>query len=258
MPELNYPILKKTCKAFVFERRSHMSMYFKTPIFSFFLLFTLASCGGSNSGTATTKSNVPDGAPWSSQHIFYSSAPDGFGAVLVWAQAATLYQTMQDNETAVITIDYMRLVQKDATTGTEIVVYEETYDNKSGQLSLNDGGLYLRNPSWFPPGDYHTPITNSEIKDGVLIFDVKQTPDKIIHWWSPRITVKSNQQYFGEMRLKIQGAAAVQLGADYWRDLSVGYNKYDSTCKTSNNCEAWVSNWIGDTNGAFVIVRSPQ
>lgn len=231
---------------------------FRASVLSFFLLVALAACGGAGSETTATNANVPDGAPWSSQRIFYSTVPGGFWAVLVWAQVATLHKTIQSNETDLVTIDYMRMIKKSATTGVETVVYEETYDNKSGQLSLNDGGLYLRNPSWYPPGDNHAPITNSDIKDGFLVFDAKQSPDKIIHWWSPRVTVKPNQQYFCEMRLKIQGAAEVQLGSDYWRDFTTGYNVYDSACKSSNNCEAWVGNWIGDTNGAFVTVRSPQ
>jgi len=221
----------------------------------------LFSCGGgggggdSNSVPPAQSSTVPQGAIWTAQAINIPTTPSGYAAVVGFALAVTLDPSSHDQ--ALVEVDYMRLIERDLTSGVEIEVAAEEYDDGPRALEANEGGLYIRIPKWFPPGDAHTPVTNAEIRDGLLIIDVAKTPDKIVHWWTNRATAGPNHRYYVEVKIRVTGQAALQLGSDWWRNLTIGYNYYDATCDTSNNCEAWASNWIVDTKGSFVVRKVP-
>lgn len=179
-------------------------------------------------------------------------APSGFTTVLGWLQAATLSKTQQ-GEPALIIIDYMNLIEKRAD-GSEYIVYNEDYN--LSQPYLQDGGLFIRSPRWFDTDD-STPIYNSEIKDGFLILDASATPDNILHWWTDRVYCDPHARYFLEISVKIEGAAGLQLGSDYWVDMESQNNGWDEDCQGVNNCEAWSSNWYGDTEGQFITIKAP-
>ena len=132
------------------------------------------------------------------------------------------------------------------------VLYEEHYDYNENVFG--EAGLYVRYPNWYDPAsnDFHTQAFNMHVQNGVLSIDVSQTPDNIVHWWTPRQTVKAGAKYSVEIRLKVAGKCSVQLGSDYWRSLtSIAIPNGD------NNREAWISDWIGDTNSEFVTVTAP-
>jgi hypothetical protein len=87
---------------------------------------------------------------------------------------------------------------------------------------------------------------------------VAQTPDAIIHWWTPKLNFKPGAIYSVKARVQIDGSTAIQFGMDYWRTINSGFNVYDPTCQTSNNCEAWITDWVVDNQGDFVEVTLPQ
>lgn len=230
---------------------------FKNLIISI-LVFSvfLCSCSGDDRNrNDTDQLNVPDGAIWNKETIHYATAPLGFEAVLGWFQVATMKINHDPSIAATIEIDWQRLIAI-APNGTRTVVYEENFDT-NGQLPATNAGLFLREPEWFPPGNYNEPITNSNISDGILTIDIAVTPNRIAHWWTGRVVTNENYKYAVEVRVRITGELMFQMGSDYWRTLDIDYNVYDSTCQTSNNCEAWVSDWYGDTNNQFVVINVP-
>ena len=146
---------------------------------------------------------------------------------------------------------------KDGLTGEERLLVREDYaGQEGGALPEGSGGLYVRSPSWFLT-DEHSPVWNSEVAGGVLAIDAAQTPDNIIHFWTERADVSGlprpgQQACFLEVRVKVEGACALQLGCDFWRDVTAPWTE-----DPPNNCESWISDWIHDTNGAWRTVRAP-
>ncbi len=218
----------------------------------------LLGCGAPAGDPAATKPAVPEGALWVRQAIRRDTPPQGYQAIVIWAQTATLKGKQAREETAFVTIDYWKMIEE--TSSGARTIYQEGYDQDQSRFSVDEAGLYVRYPSWFDllSNDSHGPATNMRAEMGSLRIDVSMTPDRIVHWWmKERQLVRPGATYAVEIRLRVDGKAAVQLGSDYWRNLTIGYNRYDETCRDSNNCEAWVSEWIGDTGGEFLTVRVP-
>jgi hypothetical protein len=214
-------------------------------------VLVLSACADTTP-TSPASSPIPDGAIWLRETIRRSNPPSGFTAVAGWLQAATMTST-QAGSVARLTIDYMRLIVRRAD-GSEHVVSQESYD--VSQPYLRDGGLFRRSPHWFGINDA-TPIYNSVVRDGFLVIDVSATPDNIVHWWTNRVSIDPGSRAFLEISLMIEGRVGFQMGADYWVDLTSEWNGYDQNCQGVNNCEAWVSDWYGDTHGQFVTIRAP-
>ncbi|MDD3743498.1 MAG: hypothetical protein PHX54_07760 [Lentimicrobiaceae bacterium] len=201
---------------------------------------------------------IPHGAIWKKEIIRRDAPLPWFHTVAIWAQAATMVPGQSQNIKAVITIDYWQVIE--VHNGDSTIVFTEDYDYISPKyFSINEAGLYCRYPKWFDPDcdDYHAKAFNMRAQNGFLQIDMSQTPDNIVHWWAPRLSYKQNAVYVIKCNLKIEGATAVQFGMDYWRNFYVGYNMFDPTCQQSNNCEAWITNWITDTDGLFVTVFVP-
>ena len=113
--------------------------------------------------------------------------------------------------------------------------------------------------AWFGPGKGSNDFHIDQINGGSFAVDLTQASRRIYHAWTdPRTEAKPGAQYFVEVVAKISGSARLQLGVDYWRDMTADYNGYDVTCHASNNCEVWVSDWYGDTKGEFVTLRAPK
>jgi len=202
---------------------------------------------------------VPEGAIWSKQTIRQDTPPNGFGSIVGWAQTATLKGGQSKSVKALVTVDYWKIIEE--INANKNVIYEEHYDyNYRKEFSTDEAGLFVRYPKWFDPAslDYHDQAFNMYAQNGLLSIDASQTPDNIVHWWTPRQLITTGAKYTVEIRLKIEGQCSVQLGADYWRNLTVSpIPNPGNTCQTANNCEAWISDWIGDTKGAFVTVTAP-
>ena len=218
-------------------------------------IFIFTSCVKSVSVT----SDLPDGAIWKQQTIKGDLAPTGFSAIAPWAQTATLSSNQPSSDIAKVEIDYWKIIEN--LNGNENVIYTEDYNYTDIKtFSINEAGLYCRFPTWFDTScnDHHDVAFNMSAQNGVMTIDVSQTPSNIVHWWTPRLSCNPLATYSIEIRLKVSGKTAVQFGLDYWRTLTAGYNHWDPTCQTSNNCEAWISDWILPTDDKYVTIKVPK
>lgn len=220
--------------------------------------------GGSSANPAPLQSGqvrpadvlIPD------EKVDFATSPIRFAAVQGWAQTVTLSKSQQTADTAILEMDFMRLLEEDPATGATTPIAETGFDRDSPRLTcvlpigVCEGALYQRDP-WFGT-DAHVEMFNSSVANGVLRIDVAPTPNRVAHWWTPRASSKSGRRYFIETRFRITGKAALQLGADYWLSLNADYNgPQDAKCEVHNNCQAWASMWFGDTGGVFVTKRVP-
>lgn len=228
-------------------------------------VLTVTGCGGGSSDNPTPMQPgqvrpadvlIPD------EKMDFPTSPIRFTAVQGWAQVVTLSKTQQVAETAVLEMDFMRLLEEDPATGATTSIAEAGFDRDSPRLpcvlpiGVCEGALYQRDP-WFGT-DTHVEMFNSSVASGVLRIDVAPTPDKVAHWWTPRASSKQGRRYFIETRFRITGKAALQFGADYWLNLNADYNgPQDAKCEIHNNCQAWASIWFGDTGGGFVTKKVP-
>jgi hypothetical protein len=204
------------------------------------------------------ESPIPEGAIWKKQTIRRDTPVNGFAAIAPWAQAATLKVNQSLADTAVIEIDYWSIYE--IVNGSEKLVYTEGYDySYIKTFSTNEAGLYCRMPSWFDTSchDQHSIASNMAAYMGTLVIDVAKTPNNIVHWWTPKLVCVPNANYLIEARVKITGKTALQFGLDYWRTLTADFTVFDPDCILSNNCEAWISDWILPTQGEFITVRVP-
>ena len=209
----------------------------------------MAACSVKAPGEHT--SDVPDGAPWREARILRSMPPPGYSAGAAWLTAATTTPCLPLRAHAQIDIAALRVVgvQRD---GTERIVFEADFA-RDGNAHL-DAGLYTRYPTWFAT-DRHTPLAVSTVA-GAWTLDLARYPYSVIHAWTPRFAVTQGVRYVVEARVRVSGAARLQFGLDFWRDFRVTHNGFDEFCRGTNNCEAHVGPWIGDTHGAFMTVRS--
>lgn len=202
---------------------------------------------------------IPEGAIWVGETIRRDTPIPGYAALAVWAQAATLKGDQSTDELALVTVDHWEVVE--IVNQDSMVIYSEEYDFQSPKyFNANEAGLYCRYPRWFDIGckDEHSEVVNMVAYKGFMTLDIAQTPSTVVHWWTPKLSYRQGAKYCIRARLKIEGKTSVQFGMDYWRTLISGFNVYDASCETSNNCEAWISDWIGETNGEFVTVTVPK
>lgn len=156
-----------------------------------------------------------------------------------WVAAATVIPG-QPND-GYVEVDWMQLLDLD---NNNQVVNDNQFE-VSGPLSPDLGGLYSR---WFVT-DEHTPLSAATAEDGLLHINVGIVPNNVCHWWLPRIYGIPGHHYALKMRVKIHGNIGVQLGCDYWNNLtSVDFNYHE---------EAWLSDWYGDTSDQFIEITSP-
>jgi len=189
--------------------------------------------------------------PVDAQHPFSeildSTTPAENQYGIAWFQTVTLQNNHTQNA-GYISVDYIKLIEEDISTGTETVLHEEDY-NGSGSLTLNEGGLYERFPSWYYNGTY-TAMTNSNRPSGMLTINVGQQPEKIHHFWGVRQSCALGKRHKVEIRLLISGDVALQAGMDYWTN---------STSTTPTDCkEAFYSNWYGNSGGQYITVKFPN
>lgn len=196
--------------------------------------------------------NVPDGAYNRGYYPEKLYIPEGYSAGAFWLQAATLTGNDADkNKPAKIFIDYMKVIEKDLKTGKEKVIQYEDYKKPARFLDKHKGGLYYRFPKWYCCGDNHEPITYaSKIFNDNLLLDISKHPDRIYHWWSNRFKTSKDKNYILEVRFKVEDNATISLGFDHWRNMNASWNGLNV-----NNTQAFVSDWHGDTEGKYVILK---
>lgn len=213
----------------------------------------VAVSGGGCAHAGFFDERVPDGIIHKKEMVARVSPPEGFTKVVAWAHTVTYSKDTKSN--AVVYVDYLRLIK--VVNGQCSIVEEDRYTG-TGPLPAERGGIYDREPRWFANNDHHIPMTNSQIIDDKLVIFVSETPKGIPHWWTKRVDVDPRAQYFVEIKYKIIGEAAVQVGVDFWKDGVAPHNGWEKDCIGTNNCEAFVSKPLGPTGNKWAEVKIPM
>jgi len=192
-----------------------------------------------------TPQRAPGGVPAETGASFdLGTPPAGFRTAVGWMQ--TVQDTRRDGR-GWIEVDWLRLHA--VVDGRDRTIANDAYDR--GQAC---GGLYTREP-WF--ADNRQSDMRSEFADGFLVLKPSERPEKVYHWWNcHRATIPLRAtRVWADARVRIHGAAAVQLGIDYWRDAEAKYGGYNV-----NNREAGSSRWYFDdtTDWQVMSVGKPQ
>ncbi len=241
--------------------------FFSADLAGTYVVTLTVSDGKLVSATATvsiTASNAPVAVvPEDACHpkpvtgVFANSPPAGWKAVIGWAQAMTLKSDHSASEPASIEIQDFDLMEVDSSgdfkpAGGAL----DSYDVPRSPISTGEGALFTRSPPC-QPGASGVTIEDSAVSNGLLRIDLERTPRQYAHWWGNKVDLVPGKRYWIKATIRVSGKAAIQFGLDWWRDKVVLYNKWDPNCEESNNCEAWVSDWFGDTGGQFVTKTVP-
>lgn len=241
--------------------------FFSADLAGSYVVTLAVSDGKLVSATATvtiTASNahvsvVPEDAchPGPVTGVFTNSPPAGWKAVIGWAQAMTLKSDHSASEPASIEIQDFDLLEVDSAGNSRSASGAlETYDVPRSPIGTGEGALSTRSPPC-QPGASAVTIEHSAVSNGLLRIDLERTPKQYAHWWGNKVDLVPGKRYWIKATIRVSGKAAIQFGLDWWRDKVVLYNKWDPNCEESNNCEAWVSDWFGDTGGQFVTKTVP-
>lgn len=203
---------------------------------------------------------VPIGAQHRKEVVWRETAPEGFHAVLALMQVVSVAPcTLEKEQEAKLSIRAIRLIERHPTTGTEEVVAEVNDFSRPEKTTLI-GKLFQRIPRWYPPhGNVSDPMEGMiSLDDKVLMIDLSKTPRLIYHGWTePQVEAKPGMNYLVEMEVKISGAARLQMGVDYWREIGASDIGWDGTCQKTNHCEGYLSRWFGPIDG-FQTIRTPD
>ena len=185
-------------------------------------------------------------------------ADNGFNYLVGMMNITTVYPCDR-GKAATVELKSLRVIRKDPNTGYETVEQLVTFGNG---WNLPNGLVYktfYRQPIWFTSGEPATQPTLASIAKQTYTINVKSIPQGIYHaWTNPRVPAIPGHPYFVEVVVRVTGDARLQLGMDYWRGSVSDYNGWTPGCTGSNNCQAWLSNWLGDTRGKFVTWRAPS
>lgn len=197
---------------------------------------------------------APHGAIWTEETIHWDHVPAGYTTMVGWINAATSIpcfdKTAPRPEVEIRQISIIGLDQD----GNEVT--RETVDPRDANGFV--GRIFPRIPHWFGETEGEDDATIAlRGEDGVLL-DIGTAPLRVYHaWTNPRLPLQPELRYIVLVEAKISSTARLQLGLDYWRDGSGDYSGWDPNCVTSANCEGFVSDWFGDTNGEFRLFQAP-
>lgn len=199
--------------------------------------------------------SAPHGAIWEHETVHFGQAPEGYSALVGWINAVTAVPCSDENAPSPrVEIRALRIIAKNQLGNERIIAEIDPREKK--QLV---GRLFPRVPQWFGETEGKSEIDITERRIDRLTLDLGRAPLRVYHAWTePRITIDPTDEHFIEIEASITETARLQVGIDYWRDLSSDYAGWDATCTSSMNCEGWVSDWYGNTYGEFKTFRSPQ
>lgn len=222
------------------------------------VLVLCEGCGGGGGGessgpvstavlvpTAPAISYAPAESPHKTAYYRYSIPPSGFTAVICWMQAIDILGMSSPDK---VEVDWLRTHA--TVNGIDTILLEDTFDGHTS--AMDSYGLYSRNP-WFA-GDRLAAMPFS-IQSSTLIMEPSLNPNHVFHWWNTsRSSIPSGtSRVWCEARVRITGGAGVQVGIDYWKDLTAPYAGFDV-----NNTEAGVSDWHGNNTAEWQIITVGQ
>jgi hypothetical protein len=176
-----------------------------------------------------TNSRVPPEVKFKSGYINSIPKPADFTSAMLWGIA--LADTRGSGfEKAQVEISETRLSCR--VDGKDVILN----DDRGGVR----GGLYKRIP-WFGT-DAHTPLPLTYSDDHrAVVLRVGEQPDSVWHFWaaSPRVVIPRGnlEGCTVKVHARISSGALLQVGMDYWRNSTVGYDA------GANNHEAGASDW---------------
>lgn len=158
---------------------------------------------------------------------------------------------------ATVEFQSIRILAEDRATQALSVEQEIIFSNEENKEKGVAEAIYKRTP-WFTGGLTSPQPKVALVHDGTYWVDAQAIPKAIIHGWTtPRIEARAGKRYLVEAVVRVTGDARLQLGMDYWQGRESDYNGWSEGCASSHNCQAWLSDWLGDTNGNFVTWRVP-
>lgn len=204
--------------------------------------------------TPVWTATAPHGAIWTEETIHWQRPPRGYTALVGWINVATAVPCA-DEALAPPTVEIRTIKIIETNRRGKEKIVQELRGNDSEHFT---GRLFPRVPHWFGETEGHLEIDIRTQHDDSLALDLSRVPLRVYHAWTePRIPMRRSRSYSIEVEAKISSTARLQLGLDYWRDTHSDYNGWDPACVYSNNCEALVSDWFGDTQGEFIVLRAP-
>lgn len=160
-------------------------------------------------------------------------------------------------ERAVVELRALRIMRQVKDTGDMVTAREIRFDQSEKGFNEVEIRTYRRTP-WFTSGVPWLRVKAAEQTNGTLELNARVVPEGIIHGWTtPRLATIPGERYVLEAEVRVTGDARLQFGMDYWRGATSLYNGWSEGCVSSNNCQAWLSDWLSDTGGEFVIWRVP-
>ncbi|QQR79094.1 MAG: hypothetical protein IPJ68_02370 [Candidatus Moraniibacteriota bacterium] len=197
---------------------------------------------------------TPHGAIWERETVHWDHVPDGYTTLVGWVNAASAVPCADETAaTPRIEIRVFRIIAIDGT-GRETILTE--IDPRDPHSFV--GRLFPRVPKWFGETKGRDERNIASPLEDRLSLDLGQVPLRIYHAWTkPRLPIDPTMTYVLEIEANITETARLQFGVDYWRDTTSDYNGWDGQCVHSANCEGWVSDWQGDTDGEFRTFRAP-
>lgn len=180
----------------------------------------------------------------------------GFDHLLGMWNAVTVYPCDRSRP-ATIEIKEFDIVRLDHATGKLITEFSIRFDGNGGS-SFAGGGQWKRLPEWFISGQPERQPTIVAMRRSGFLIDLKSIPEHILHMWTDRIPAVAGHVYGIRAEVRVTGDARLQLAMDYWKGRDSRPLPWAEDCQGMNHCEAWLSDWIGDTAGQFVTVISPR
>lgn len=181
----------------------------------------------------------------------------GFNYLVGMLNAVTVHPCDR-SKAATIELKSLRLIRKDPNTGYETVEQLVTFGRGWNQPNGLVAKTFYREPYWFTSGAPEVQPALASIGNQTYTVDLRSIPKGIYHaWTNPRLPAVPGHPYFVEVVVRVTGDARLQLGMDYWRGSVSDYTGWTPGCTGSNNCQAWLSSWLGDTRGKFVTWRAP-
>lgn len=191
---------------------------------------------------------VPEEVSYKAGYVNTIPMPAGFSAVLLWGIA--IADTREAGYERA-TVEVKRTQLSCRVDGHEVIL-----NDGAGEVR---GGLYRRNP-WFGT-DAHEPMPLTyDVSNRAVILRVGQRPDKVWHFWSvsPRAALPAGKREGCTVKawVKIAPGALLQMGMDYWKNPTIGYEN------GGNNHEAGASNWYFPSDrwqeAAFSDIGGPK
>lgn len=178
---------------------------------------------------------IPSELPQHHHYCRYRIPPAGFSAALPWMHA---FHTGGEDSSSTVEVDYIKLYAH--TSEGRVLLHSDDFSVDMSIRGYDHGGTYNRYPFFFNEEADNWPMP-SEISDGALKITPDSHKNRVFHWWSSeRTEVPDDVQYLViETRVRITGKAIVQIGLDYWKDLTTPYAGLDI-----NNTEAGVGDII--------------